>query len=236
MEDRVAVTLTTREKPYWNMAKVFLRTMREHDPDTCVRMYMVNCTKKDGNAILCLNRNTKIVYISVDDTSYIGIMKHRMPAVLKALQSGYKAVAFMDHDMIIRKPLGELWSNIESDSICVRYRPDWHPAKRAFQAGLHVLGNGAAVRKYYAEVINRSQMWEDKYETQKQLYLTWRDMRGHVKLVEMPQQYNDYEFHDESHVWHCKGSHFKDKKFQKEFRMWVALANDEIEKHSNHTA
>lgn len=211
------------------MAKVCLYTMAQQDPETQVYVGLVNGNNEIGWRLEQVNENTVVVDEDVERSKdpavdYCRVMEHRMPMVLDILRMDYEQVGFFDSDIIVRQPLHDLWANADHGTLSVWYRPEQEP-HRYFQAGVHILGNSPEIREYYADVINKASHWKNKYATQAQLWTSYEERKEKIRLINIGEKYNDKHFQKDSCIWHCKGSHFKEKKWQKEFQHYLKLAN-----------
>ena len=136
-------------------------------------------------------------------------------------------IAYLDSDTIVRGSLKEFW-DVKMDSIKVMDRPG-QPNDARFQAGVFVIGDGCHIRAMmddYDKVIQKENVF---LREQEELYLSYQRHQDDVSLVPMDKKFNDWGFSDDSVIWHCKKKHFKNAKYQKEYRRWLNEANDKLE-------
>lgn len=153
-----------------------------------------------------------------ENTSREVMVCHRT-CMFNCAAAGEDRLAWMDADCIVRGPLDGFWSGIEPDTLKILYRPE-KKVNRRFQAAVFAFGVGKYVKKLIAkwnDVVQKSPEW---YKDQEELYKCWQKYRDKVKLIPMKQKFNDSTFNDKSVIWHSKGHHFNDPKFQKEWAIY----------------
>jgi len=135
----------------------------------------------------------------------------------------HDAVAWFDTDCIVRKPLAGFWHDVVEDSIKIVFRPE-KKEKRRFQAGVFAFGSGTHVRRMVSEWnedVQKNPAW---YKDQESLYLHYMKYRDRIKLIPMPEKFNDSSFRTSSTIWHSKEHHFLDRTFQKEYQHYLKAA------------
>jgi len=185
-----------RKEPYLSQLNVLRKSMKRNSPGE-VRRFDVLDVGMSREYMVC----------------------HRTKMFADAIQDGVEKVAWMDADCIIRKPLEAFWEDVEENTLKILYRPKKKPNRR-FQAAVFAFGNGEYVKQLvdeWNEVVQKRPEW---YKDQEELYKCWKRHKKHVRLIEMDGAFNDSTFNKDSTIWHSKGHHFKDPRFQKEWKMY----------------
>lgn len=147
----------------------------------------------------------------------------------KELIRNNKYVAYFDADIIIRKPINELFIFPEKGKpiLTVMSRPHQEFEKSKFQAGV-ILMNKNKKSNYFMEAwdfytwkaLENLDTW---FHDQKYLYKVYESKKGEIILRALEYKYNDWNFIHDSSVWHCKGHH-DNEKWQKEFKKYHDIA------------
>lgn len=136
----------------------------------------------------------------------------------------FDQVAWMDADCLVRGPLDRFWDDVDEDTLKIVYRPHYiekGKKNRVFQAAVFAIGNGRHTRKMVQEWHGRVQARPEWYRDQEELYKCYLKYKDCVKLLALHKKFNDSSFKDSSVIWHSKGHHFNDPKFQKEFKKYA---------------
>lgn len=140
------------------------------------------------------------------------------------LRCQFDKVAWIDADCIIRGSLDKLWEDVGENTIKIAYRPRYiekGKSNRVFQAAVFALGNGRYIQKMIYEWNKRVQKSPEWYRDQEELYKCYLKYKDRINLIPLNKKLNDSTFRDSSIIWHSKGHHFDDPKFQREFRKYA---------------
>ena len=171
-------------------------------------------TRKDGDSL----KNFAVCYCTKGFKELIKTNKH---------------VAYFDSDIIIRKPVPELFMFPDKGKpvLTVMSRPHQEFAKSKFQAGV-ILMNKNKKSNYFMEqwdfytwkALELSDTW---FHDQRCLFKVYEVRKSEFVLRPLEYRYNDWNFLDDSPIWHCKGHH-DNEKWQAEFNEYHDIAVEEL--------
>jgi hypothetical protein len=225
MSNRIIVTGIDNNPHYMEGLLVFLQSMKINAPKELVYVCLTNVDDAYAGRVLSLG-NVKIERICTEEkSSYVrNYIRH---SIMLKLMPQYDVVAWIDNDAIVRSSLDSFWDDVCNDSLKIWYRRMYHdlPKKRDkpecfFQGGVYILGSGEHSEMYLNSIIIGLDKKVDWFEPQRLMYLCYKQIPK-LKHVDLSEAYNDCKFLDDSIIWHCKQSHFSDKKYQKEYKKYI---------------
>lgn len=220
---KLVLTAIDNNPHYQDHLKAFLMSMRMNSPGLKVRACLINCSDEYSDSIEKAFdvEVARIFFDHPTSPSERNYIRHFLFSV--AFKQKYESVAWIDNDALVMNKLGDdFWENATGSSIKVWLRPKKND-KYKFQAGVYILGNTALTQGYVKDIMEQLKDTDDWMLPQLLLYtLSKKHYIAHHQLCE---KYNDSKFCDNSTIWHCKQSHFKEEKFQKEFKHYLKKAN-----------
>jgi len=127
------------------------------------------------------------------------------PISMLQVQAISKAtVAWVDCDMLIRKPLIPLMESVTGTGLAVMHRPDLDERFK-FNTGLVCVGYSLATAMLMRHWLGISDTIDSFLGEQTALWRAYQKMSDSIVLSPLPDTYNDCHFRPGSHVWHAKG-------------------------------
>jgi len=234
---RILLTTATCDNYYLDVLKVFLVSMRLNSRcNETICADLINGTPDIYYRLKNIYENLTINHIAMPSVDWIvrenllPLMYKRLPRMYETMNVGYDQIMTIDCDSIVRGPIDGIWDGVEPDTIKILERPSARKEKKKrfftrFQAGIHIFGNSTNIRKYYKAFMDElGDRWEFK-SGQAAIYTVYLKFKDKIRLVQMPEKYNDSTFKEDSIIWHCKFSHFAETPFQNEFKNYLTEAN-----------
>lgn len=227
------VTALNQDNFYLEQLLVLLTSINVNSPTEKVFVFLINFDmelelklKRCFNNVIFENRN-----INLGKNPAGTMVCYRGSVIKECLEYTKKPVAWFDTDIIVRGDLSTFWKRVKTNQLQIRYRGNNVKTKVRFNAGVFAIGYSEQTLRFISkwnEVIIRKNIW---YEDQLQLYLIYKEFSNDIELIKMSQSFNDMGdstnmdvFRDNSLIWHCKKSHFYNKKFRKEYLMYLKKA------------
>lgn len=231
------VTALNQDKFYLEQLLVLLKSININSPSEKVSVFLVNFDvrteqklRKYFDTVIFENR---ILDLGEDPAGKM--VCYRGAVVKECLERTKKPVAWFDTDIIVRGDLKKFWKNVKTNQFQIKYRGQSVKPTIRFNAGVFAIGYSKHTLSFiseWAQVISENSKW---YEDQLQLYLIYKKYSKYIELLKMPQSFNDIGdsnsidvFRNDSLIWHCKKSHFYNKKFRKEYLMYLKKVNGVI--------
>lgn len=235
--NRIILTTATCDNDYLDVLKVFLVSMAINTKQQyLICADLINGNEDIYNRLKKIYGNLKINHIEFPKADWrvrenlLPLMYKRLPRMYEMMNEGYGQILSIDCDSIIRGSIDGIWDSVEPDVIKILERIDKRKEKKKkfftrFQAGVHIFGNSVSIREYYKAFMDElGDKWEFKVG-QAAIYTVYLKFKDKIKLVQMPEAYNDSKFRNDSIIWHCKLSHFSETPFQNEFKKYLIEAN-----------
>lgn len=227
------ITISTPDEFYFNQLLAFLASVKTNSPSHKVNIFLANYPKDIENKLIKTfpeySFNNK--KINKKDKRGIGFILYRIELILDCFEKYNSSVSWIDTDVLVRKDLSS-FIDIKPKQIKILYRGDKKFKKVRFNAGIFSIGHSVETNK----MINR---WEKLLLTkmkwgqgQLALFNAYTQHSHRVRLIKMDKKFNDLGslkgecFLDDSVMWHCKKLHFKNKKFQKEFKKYLKIGKE----------
>jgi len=205
---------------YQDHLKVFLMSMRMNSLGEKVIVRLTDCSDEYAEDI------KKIYLVKVQRAKSNGHKFEQLYARFYMFRDAMKdfsniSVAWIDPDTIIRNEL-DFWGGTTGSTIKVWYRPGKED-KYKYQTGVFILGNVATTQSYVKTILKEVANKGDWLYTQHMTYEFAR--KFYLSHIPLDEKYNDSRFKKDSVIWHCKTSHFKDARYQKEYQYYLKKAN-----------
>jgi len=217
------ITAIDNNPHYQNHLKAFLMSMNDNSPGQTVKVCLMDCDKEYGESLkrIC---DVDVVHISTDPSQTAfqrNYIRHYMTR--DGFNNGFKKVAWIDNDALIRGDLrNEFWDDVVPGSIKVWARKKKRD-KYKFQGGVYILGKSEKTKAYVDSIITALEKTDNWMLPQILLY-NMCESHG-IRHIQMDQKFNDSRFKDDSVIWHCKQTHFKETEFQEEFQYYLGKAS-----------
>ena len=220
---RIILTAIDNNPHYQDHLKAFLMSMRMNSPGENIRVMLMDCTVNFAKSIEKIYPIDLKMRVTKNMSAYQrNYVRHEMfRNAFKDLDN--ESVAWIDPDCLVREKLNDFfWHNATGSTIKVWIRPGKNDKYR-FQTGVYILGNVATTQAYIDGIIEGLEGRDDWMLPQKLIYELCE--KYYVSPIQLKEKFNDSKFKDSSVIWHCKQSHFKHEKFQKEFQFYLKKAN-----------
>lgn len=179
-DDRIILTLVNTTYAY--MQRALTNSIRRNTPNERVWAICADVTKRES-------------------------MTWRVHEILHLLDR-FKQVAWMDADMLVRRPLDTFWVGT-ADSVRVLHRPKSSEDGK-FQTGVIVFGcKTKGFVKQWADIVE-NELKGEWFADQRGLWMAYERHGADIVHLDLPQRFNDWRFEDDSVVWHAKG-HYKNR-------------------------
>ena len=211
---RLIITAVDNNLHYMEGLKVFLASLAKNAPEELVYVYLMNCSREYEDSLHEINSNLMTMAKSVKEVSpYVrNYIRHRL--VHDQLKIHDK-ILWLDNDSIVRGCLDDIWLDVEENTIKFWLRKK-NKDHLKFQGGVYVIGKGEKSENYCKLISKGLSTMSDWYAPQTLMYTCIKHVG--LKQIQLETKYNDSKFKDDSIIWHCKSSHFNDKKYQKEYK------------------
>ena len=230
------ITISTPDKLYFEQLISFLTSMEINSPNQEVFTCLVNYPEDKINQLKKMfpKYNFENREIEMKDKRGISLILLRIELILEFFEKYKKSVSWIDTDVIVRDDLSK-FIDVDSKSIKILYRGDKAPKKVRFNAGIFSIGYSNETHKFvrtWRKYLLKHLKWG---HGQLALFEAYRTYSHKVKLIKMNKKFNDLGasdrecFLDNSVMWHCKLHHFKNKRFQKEFKHYLKIGLKKIE-------
>lgn len=227
-------TITDNNEYYVDLIKSLLQSLNDNSPEDEIRVYVVKCNDEFINRLSRINPSAKIIKAEIqlpeDPSESKSIIAHYRTTIIKEcfLEEHVEKMGWLDSDILVRKPLFEFWEITQPNTLHVQHRPK-NPVHGRFQVGVFSIGRSLPIKNMIIEWDKKTQE-DNKYwfAEQKALYTSYIKFKDYIQFVDMDIKFNDHTFCDDSVIWHCKGHHFRESVFQKEFRYYLMKANEKF--------
>ena len=217
---------------YYDFLITFIKSVAINCPKEPLTLYLIDTPNADELKVL--HPKLEIIYrkkdLDVDLRRYASC--YCTVGFLEMIKK-HDSVLCLDADIIVRKPIPELFEYPEDGRsyFSVMHRPHSEQTKNKFNSGVIAANktpnNTKLMEKwnYYTwEALKTTDAW---FHDQRCLYKVWASNKGLVELLTMEYAYNDWNFIEDSKIWHCKG-HSDNEKWQKEFKKYHSMAVKEL--------
>lgn len=202
---------TSLDRNYLPFGKLYLLSAAKNAPDEKVYISTVNLTMAEVSMLCTYNQNAIIENHNIiipETIRYRQYMQCRISHVLieayKKFGSQKSICIATNVDMLIRKPLGELYRLIKDKHILIRI-DDYHIAMQELLNEVMVLNFGSFLIEDFLSAYN--QMWDGgviKYrDDQRQLYKVFNEVQG-INFSRLPQGFTDEYMLEGSHIWSAR--------------------------------
>lgn len=228
---RVIVTGVNDNPHYMDCMKALLASIKKNAPAEKVCVLLVNCNKDYEAELYRINANIETKKIIIPNCGAISRITRKREYLLSKL-SEYAVVAWIDNDAIVRKPLDGLFAGMTDNTLKI-WRKNMRKNSHKFQAGVYVVGNGEPIKKWITDIMTAERKHLNKkgaeldghgsphwFVSQELLYTCFLNNDGITRL-QLSTRFNDCTFDKNSVIWHCKSSHFNEKKYQKEYKRYL---------------
>ena len=219
--DRIILTTIDDNPHYQETLMAFLASIHTNAPDELVRVHLINCTEAFRLGLFKIHDKLEERYYFIPNIKRAKIIHRQKDYVLEAIDEGYEKVAWMDNDALVRKPLELFWKDVGQECLKVLYRPKKKDHIK-FQGGIFAIGNSQKTYNYLLRWAYKGEKKTGWYDVQTLMYTLFK--ASGIKMLKMSWQFNDKSFKDESTIWHCKQTNFKNKHFQKEYKNYLKKA------------
>ena len=202
--------VTHLDRNYLPFGKLYLLSAAKNAPDERVYISAANLTTAEVDMLQACNQKAIIVnheIIVPDGIRYRQYMQCRISKVLveaydKFCQQGELCIA-TNIDVLIRKPMLELYSLIKDKGVLVRMDEE-HLVANEILNEVMVLDFDSPVMSSFLTAYNK--MWDNGVvyrDDQRQLYKVFYDLIG-VNFGQLPPDYTDRFMQPESHIWSAR--------------------------------
>ena len=230
--ERVIYTTSSCDKLHWDMLMVFLRSLKINgNYNGKIIVDLINPSEHHItmlDAVGVLGNTIEIAKDNNDNRPYehgvppfnAKVMFTRLFGQMEVMKTGYDQILSIDTDIIFRGDIRHIWDDVEPGTLKVwerKNRKQW----LTFQGGVIVYGNSPGLREFYSDYI-RDITKDNRIESgQYYLYENWVKHSDKVKKIKLSKVFNDSKLKDYSVIWHVKHGHYKEPRWQKEFKKYL---------------
>jgi lipopolysaccharide biosynthesis glycosyltransferase len=226
------ITNSSPDDFYFNQLLAFLMSLKINSPEHKAHIFLANYPKDKRNKLkeifkdfIFENRELKMI----DDRGF-SFIQFRAKLIKECFKKHKESVAWIDTDVIVRKDLSE-FLQIEPHQLKILYRGDNAPERVRINAGIFNIGYSNETHDFICDWQRRIEVNAKWGMGQLEFWRAYKEHKDKIELVKMDEKFNDLggddrpdSFSDQSVMWHCKKSHFKNKKFQKEYKKYLELS------------
>ena len=207
---------------YVDFAELYLMSIAKNAPGEKIYLSSMNVSAPHIERLKSLNDNLVIDNKWILDTNGVRWRQYMQCRITKVLLDVYELAEdgeiciVTDADMLLRKPLGEIYELMKNVDMMLKF-DDEHLTAGEIQNGVIVFRKTPEV---YDFLYYYNKLWDGKVEyrdDQRQLHKAWQKFRYKIRIDDLPHDYVDGDFQD-SHIWSAhKGNRFNNyNKFRKE--------------------
>lgn len=225
------MTGVDEKKYYWNHLLAFLASVDKNSPETRVIVNLVNRGLDDyAKTLTCFKCVSMVNRTNCCGTDFQkNYLRHEWLAEIMIGGCRGDNIAWLDPDILVRGSLSPLFDGMGRNCIKFWRRPSVKN-EYEFQGGVYILNNSQRCYDFCKSIYDRLQGTNDWLLPQLLCLKNIKTLK--LQEIPLPESFNDSKFNPESTIWHCKHSHFNDKKFQKEFKKYHELGKRKIGEQS----
>jgi lipopolysaccharide biosynthesis glycosyltransferase len=223
--------LTTADINYIPKVKTLILSCARNAPDHPFYLFLVNVDRSKDNEIKSWHSNIVIEHVFWDyrPSRWRGMLSSARSILLyNSLKMHKDNVLYLDSDIIVRRPLVELFAILSDYDLTIKYRPELNhlgPSGTMFASkfnagviGIRYSENGLAFAKKYNKylwnyinsgdelIIDLPHEKINTYIDQEMLYITYLEFKNRINFLPLPVGFNDSKFLPQSTIWHGKGT------------------------------
>jgi len=223
--------LATADTNYIPKVKTLITSCARHAADHQFYLFLINVDESKDNEIKSWHSNIVIEHVFWDNhpTRWKGMLSSARSIPLYNSLKVYKEnILYLDADIIIRRPLDDLFAILHDYDLTIKYRPELNhlgPSGTMFASkfnagviGIRYSENGLAFAQRYNKylwnyinsgdelIINLPQEKINTYIDQEMLYITYLEFKNRINFFPLPGGFNDSKFLPQSTIWHGKGT------------------------------
>lgn len=213
---------------YFEQTGVLLKSLYQNSPNTNVSLFLINYPKGE-KIIKKLHPKCNIIHKSIQyQCDPIAETTLRKPLFgLELMQKIQAPICYLDSDIIVRKPIDNIFEDMNTNTLKVLKRENTKDDYCIFNSGVWCLGYSKEsmdfLNDWYEGILNDNHFPVD----QKMMYIAWKKNKSKITHYQLQKTYNDLGcsinpcFFDDSIVWHCKSKHFKEDRYQLEYKRYL---------------
>ncbi len=232
------ITNSTPDEFYFNQLLAFITSMKINSPDHIVHVFLANYPDDLADQLEerfdnCVFDNWEVEMIPGDKRGFALIM-FRVAMMKECMLEHVEHVAWIDTDVLVRSDLSE-FLEVEPNQLKIYVRKTDYTNKfdAAINAGIFNLGCSEQTHKFLSDWYDGCAATPIWGQGQVEMWKAYEKYKKDIELVPMPLKFNDLGdrnnpnmFADESVMWHCKGNHFNNEKFQGEFQKYLSKGKE----------
>lgn len=181
---------------------------------------MASINSSSMNAPTCSNRRILLDRANSPEEA----MSAKPKVIVDAMLYGnFQHVLWLDTDTILRKPVDGIWEGVEPGTFKIIYRPKCADETK-FNTGVIAFGVSPEIIKFVMRWYEIARNPKRLLDEQEGFYKAYQEHKQSVKMLELPETYNDSKFRGDSVIWHGKGHHRKNKKYLKEVKKYAGFS------------
>jgi len=222
--------LTAVDDSFLPEAASLIKSCARYAPKQHFYLFLVNSSEQRIAELRHCHQNLIVEHVwwPYDAERWRGLMcSARSIPILKVLRSYKQPTLYLDSDMLVMAPLDELFAELETFDLLVKYRPQCDVlgaggTKDAakFNSGVIAIGSGRIALQFAEEYNRHIREWIDqarplcRYDEESRvstcidqefLYLVYEQFKDRLKFKPLPDEFNDTRFRLGSVIWHGKG-------------------------------
>jgi len=223
--------LTAVDDNFLSEAITLIKSCARHVPEQRFYLFLVNSSEQRVAESRACHPNLiiELVRWPYDARRWRGLMCcARSIPFLNVLETYKEPTLYMDSDMLIMAPLDELFGELKTFDLLVRYHPESDVlgaggTKNAakFNSGVIAIRPSDVGIQFAREYDRRIREWinsgkeicktDESYKVntcidQEFLYVIYKEFEGRIRFKPLPDKFNDAKFKPDSVIWHGKGT------------------------------
>jgi len=200
---------TSLDRNYLPWGKLYCLSAALTNPNEKIYISSVNLSEneikelKDCNMLVNITNHKIEVPKTIRYRQYMQCrISHVLLEVFEKFHNTNEICIVTDVDMLFRKSLNDLYALIQDNDILLKFDKE-HLDMKEIQNGIIMFRcNQIAINLF---LLFYNKMWDNGIinyrDDQRQLFKAWKEFRGVINFEEIPYDYVDGSFRNDSHIW-----------------------------------
>ena len=222
--------LTAVDDDFLPEALSLIKSCAKHAPRQRFYLFLVNSTEDRIAEVRGYHPNLIVEHVQwpYDDQRWRGLMcSARSIPIIHVLETYKEPTIYLDSDTLVMGPLDELFGELETCDLLIKYRPGIEQLGPAgtlnsakFNSGVIAIRPTEVTLKFIREYDRLLREWIDAgkpiyqwreehkvntYIDQEFLYMVYDELKEQLKFKPLHDKFNDSRFRPGSVIWHGKG-------------------------------
>lgn len=223
--------LATADTNYLPKVKTLILSCARHASDNLFFLFLINVDESKDSEIKSWHSNIVIEHVFWDNqpTRWRGMLcSARSIPLYNSLKVYKENILYLDADIIVRRPLDDLFAILLDYDLTIKYRPELKHLGAVGTMFANTFNSGVIGIRYsdfsleFAKRYNEN-LWnyinsggelqlilpQEKivnYADQEMLYITYLEFKNRINFFPLPGGFNESKFLPQSTIWHGKGT------------------------------